>query len=426
LFLLIGVYLVQIRNGLVLAQLSLRMTSVDFKTLSLHLIGAFLLGACATAPYNPAELDSIPFRERAQTQVEGPVTVRAAVPGPEETRALFDLPLYEDAIQPVWLEVRNGTDSQIRYAPVGTDPEYFSPQEVAYVHRDRFSSEGKKKMNRYFYEMAMPRRIPPGETRSGFVFTHAHPGTKAFNVDLIGPSRDNDLSFTFFINVPGFAPDHSDADFKELYGPEQIRELTRDELRSEISAMNSQTRDASGKPQGAPINAVIIGEAEDVLQALIRSNWAETPRTEAELAADADYFFDRAADVVFRKNQSADGGRNELRFWLSPMRVEGSPVWMLQVTHHIGQGKGRAHLDPDIDDAAAFFLQDIWYGQSLARYGWAQGQGNVPYGSPKQTSTGATYFTSGYVAVMWLSGSAVSMLEAESLAWDMGPARDVR
>jgi hypothetical protein len=406
--------------------ISVPMKSDCVRVLVFSWFAALLLSACATAPYHPAEIDSVPFRDRAQTQAVGPVTVTAAVPGPEETRALFDLPLYEDGIQPVWLEVRNGTDSQIRYAPVGTDPDYFSPGEVAYVHRKGFSKEGKVRMNYYFYDMAMPRRIPAGETRSGFIFTHAHPGTKAFNVDLFGPRRENDLSFTFFIDVPGFAPDHSDAYFHELYSAEQIRELARDEFRSEIATMDFQTCDTSCQALGAPVNTVIIGEAEDVLQALIRAHWVETPRTDAELAADADYFYDRPADVVFRKNQSATGDRNELRFWLSPMRVEGTPVWFAQVTNFIGQGKGRAQLDPDLDDAAAFFLQDIWYGQGLARYGWVQGRGSVPYESPMQTSTGATYFTSGYVAVMWLSGQAVSMLKADALDWDVGPVGDVR
>jgi hypothetical protein len=390
------------------------------------LVAAIWLCACATAPYKPVALDSVPFRDRAQTQAEGPVTVTAAVPGPEETRALFDLPLYEDGIQPVWLEVRNGTDSQIRYAPVGTDRDYFSPEEVAYVHRGGFTKEGKVRMNYYFHEMAMPRRVPAGETRSGFIFTHAQPGTKAFNVDLFGPNRENDLSFTFFIDVPGFAPDHSDTYFHELYSAEQIRDLARDEFRTEIAGMDCQTCDASGQVLGTPVNAVVIGEAQVVLRALIRAHWVETPRTDAEMAADADHFYDRPADVVFRKNQSARGGRNELRFWLSPMRVEGTPVWLAQVTNFIGDGKGRSQLDPDLDDAAAFFLQDIWYGQGLARYGWVQGQGSVPYESPMQTSTGATYFTSGYMAVMWLSGMAVSMLDADALNWDVGPARDAR
>ncbi len=400
--------------------------SASIRALIVASSAALLLSACATMPYEPAELDSVSFRDRAQTQASGPVTVRAAVPGPEETRALFDLPLYDSGIQPVWLEIHNGTDSRIRYAPVGTDSEYFSPQEVAYVHRSGFSKEGKVKMNYYFYEMAMPRMIPPGERRSGFVFTHARPGTKAFNVDLFGPSHDNDLSFTFFIDVPGFEPDHSEVYYQELYTREQIRELSKDELRLGLAAEDFYTLDQAGQQQGLPINAVIIGDAQDVLQALIRSNWVETPRKDGDLVSKGEYFDGRVADVVFTKNQSATGDRNELQFWLSPLRAEGTPVWLVQVTHHIGHGKGRGQLDPDLDDAATFFLQDIWYGQGLARYGWARGTEQVAFEDAKRTFTGSEYFTSGFVVVMWLSGSPTSILDLDVLDWDIGPVKEIR
>jgi hypothetical protein len=126
---------------------------------------------------------------------------------------------------------------------------------------------------------------------------------------------------------------------------------------------------------------------------------------------------------VFTKNQSATGDRNELRFWLSPLRAEGTPVWLAQVTHYIGQGKGRGQLDPDLDDAATFFVQDIWYGQGLARYGWVQGPGQVAFEDEKQTFNGSEYFTSGYVVVMWLSGPTMSMLDVDALNWDIGPTK---
>ena len=278
-------------------------------------------------------------------------------------------------------------------------------------------------MNHYFYDMGMPRRIPPGESRSGFVFTHARPGTKAFNVDLFGASRDNDVSFTFFIDVPGFAPDHSEVYFDELYSAGQIRELDRAELRSELATMDLFTRDRSGQQPGAPINVIVVGEAQEVLQALIRANWIETTRTAAELAATAAYFFDRPADVVFTTNRDASGERNELQFWSSPMRTEGVPVWFAQVTHHIRQRKGRTQLDPDLDDAATFFVQDIWYGQGLARYGWVKGQGEVTFEDSRRTFAGAEYFTSGNLAVTWLTGETVSMLDVDKLGWDVGPVR---
>jgi hypothetical protein len=389
-----------------------------------HYLGILLLlSACAGVPYKPADVSSVPFQERAETQVSGLVEVTAAVPGPEETRALFDLPLYDSGIQPVWLKVRNGGDDWIRYAPVSLDREYFSGQEVAYVHKGAFSKEARKQMNHYFYDMGMPRRIPPGESRSGFVFTHAQPGTKAFNVDLFGASREQDLSFTFFINVPGFQPDHSEAYLGELYDPGEIRDFDRDSFRAELTVLDHQTRDSSGKALGLPINVVVIGEPEQVLQALIRANWVEKPRTAAEIAADQTYLFGRIADVVFRKKRTASGGNTELRFWLSPMREGGTPVWFVEVTHHVGGGRGQGELDPDLDDAAAYFLQDIWYGRGLDAYGWVRGQGRVPLDNPGQSFTGYRYFTEGYLAVMWLSGPALSMLELDELDWDEAPGR---
>jgi hypothetical protein len=407
-----------------------RIRFTDFRAHICASVAAVWLSACATAPFEPAALDSIPFRDRAQTQTMGPVTVHAAVPGPEETAALFNIPLYENGIQPVWLEVNNQTESQIRYAPVGTDPEYYSPQEVAYVHRSGFSKDAKARMTRYFYDMAMPRRIPAGESRSGFVFTHARPGTKSFNVDLFGSSRNNDVSFTFFVDVPGFEPDHSEAYFQELYTAEQIRDLDRDEFRNVLATADPHTLDRSGQRSGIPINVVIIGEAHDVLQALIRANWIETPRKDSESDSFEEYFDGRIADVVFRTNENSTGGRNEARFWLSRLREDGVPVWLAQVTHHIGRGKGsgkgQGQLDPDLDDAAAFFLQDIWYGQGLARYGWVRGRGEVTFDDVTQSGTDEKYYTSGYLVVTWLSGPAVSMLDVDALDWDAGPTRAAR
>lgn len=382
-----------------------------------------LLSACAGAPYKPAEVSSVPFQDRAQTQVGGSIQVTAAVPGAEETRALFDLPLYDSGIQPIWLKIDNGSDDWIRYAPVGTDREYFSGQEVAYVHKGAFSSDGRKQMNYYFHEMTMPRRIPPGESRSGFVFTHLQPGTKAFNVDIFGPSQEQDLAFTFFINVPGFQPDHSEAYFEELYDPGQIRDLDRESLKAELATMDHRSRDRSGQGLGLPINVVVVGHPEQVLQALIRANWVEEPRTSAELAADQAYLFGRIADVVFSKERTASGGRTELRFWLSPVREDGTPVWFVEVTHHVGGSRGQGDLDPDIDDAAAYFLQDLWYGQGLAAYGWLRGAGKAPFDNPGQSFAGDQFFTEGYLAVTWLSGTALSMLELVALDWDDAPGR---
>ena len=155
-----------------------------------------LVAACVNRPYLPASPDDMPFLERAQEASDGALTVRVAVPSREEADALFGLRLSDRGIQPVWVEIENEGDERVRFAPVGMDDDYFSPFEIAYMFRGGFSPDARRQMEARFHETAMTRRIEAGEVRSGFVFTHARPGTKIVNVDLYGT---RDQSFTFFL-----------------------------------------------------------------------------------------------------------------------------------------------------------------------------------------------------------------------------------
>jgi hypothetical protein len=92
-----------------------------------------------------------------------------------------------------------------------------------------------------------------------------------------------------------------------------------------------------------------------------------------------------------------------------------------QVLHFIGLGKNRRQLDPDLDDASTFFLQDLWYGQGVEQFGWVRGPAAGSFDEPHKTFTGAEYFSTGAMAVVWLSGPPVSMLEVQALNWDASP-----
>ncbi len=183
-----------------------------------------LLAACSTAPYKPTPLNVDSLRQRAEVQIFEPLTVKAAVPGAEESESLFGVPLYDNGVQPVWLEITNQGDENIRFAMVSVDPDYFSPLEVSYTLRKGFSKEARAAMDKRFHNSGITRFVEPGETVSGFVFTHLSPGTKSFNVDLFGVETMQ--NFAFFIQVPGFKPDHAEVDFKQLYSQDEIRELT--------------------------------------------------------------------------------------------------------------------------------------------------------------------------------------------------------
>lgn len=389
-----------------------------------------LLASCGTAPYKPAPLNVDALRQRAEVQVFEPLTVKAAVPGAGESEALFGVPLYDHDIQPVWLEITNRGDKRVRFALVSVDPDYYSPLEVSYTLKKGFSKKARAAMDERFHGSAITRFVQPGETVSGFVFTHLDPGTKSFNVDLFGTTtRQN---FAFFIQVPGFKPDHAEVDFEQLYTQDEIRELTTEGFRDSLGELPGYTANSDGGPDGLPVNAVIVGKGIDVLRALLRAGWYEST-VGSSLKTDSGqatyYLYGRKPDAVFRIQRNNSVDRNELRVWLAPMLVEGETVWLGQVTNFVGQRSYienvffGAHLDPDVDDARGFLLQNIWYSQGLQSFAWSDTGTQVLFDQPGTDYNGNPFFTDGFRVVLWLSGTPYSLLDTTRLDWDQESSR---
>jgi len=185
------------------------------------------------------------------------------------------------------------------------------------------------------------------------------------------------------------------------------------------------TSGAGGDESGLPINVVLVANGADLLHALLRSGWHENvpTRKAIELPRPQTYWRDRPPDAVFRKRRSNAGDRNELRLWLTPMRADGVDVWVAQAHHYVTDFLQLLSLDPDVDDASVYLLQSFWYGQSLEKYAWLDKGIAVPFSRPVFPFTGPHYFTDGYWLVMWISGSAVSMLDAKNADWDVPPIR---
>ena len=257
------------------------------------LVFSLLLASCGGRAFVHESLDSTDVRNRAESQSRGPVRVSAAVPGREETVAIFGIALYDQGIQPVWLEIENTGSEQIRYAPVSTDRLYFSPFEVAYKNRGGYSDEARVAMERRFNDLAMPRYVDPGETRSGFIFTHADFGAKGFNVDIFGPEEL--FSFTFLLRVPGFEPDYANIDFDSIYAAGEITDYVGDELYRALKSLPCCSEDENGNEDGEPVNIVLISEGPDLLRAMLRSNWIETSAQDAA---------SRGSNFLFGRNRT--------------------------------------------------------------------------------------------------------------------------
>jgi hypothetical protein len=373
---------------------------------------------CGGHAYVYEPVASIEIQGRAESQSDGAVRVSAAVPGREETAAIFGIDLYDQGIQPIWLEVENNGPEPVRYAMVSTDSDYFSPLEVAYKNRGGFSDEARIEMERRFNELVMPRYIDPGETRSGFVFSHADNGAKGFNVDLF--TSGDSMHFTFLLRVPGFVPDYANVDFESIYSPDQLTVVSDDQLREAIRGMPCCSADADGDAAAGAINVVLVGVGDDLLRALLRSHWIETSATEAAVS-EPDFLFGRQQDAIFRHNSKVDDSSYEIRLWLAPVLSGEVRIWVGQVRHFFAYGASISRIDPDVDHARNFALQSLVYGQSVEKLGWVAGTKIDPVASFWDNLLRPAFFTDGQRTVLWLSGEPFSFANITALDWDDAP-----
>ena len=376
------------------------------------------LAACGGRAYVYEPVETGTLLETAETQTKGPIQVTASVPGREETERIFGIDLYDQGIQPVWLQIENAGDRIVRYAPVSTDAEYFAPLEIAYMNRRGYSDEAQEAMNERFHGLAMPRYIHPGETGSGFVFTHADPGAKGFNVDVFGVGQA--YSFTFLLRVPGFEPDYARIDMQSLYSDEEIVDYEMDALQEPIRNLPCCSTDKRGEELGEPLNIVLIGQGEELLRALLRSGWRETSVEEAA-GLTPQFLYGREQDAIFRYETIGGDGFYELRFWKAPFRSGADDVYVGQARHFYRLIGSVTRLDADVDNARNFAIQKFFYGQAITSIAWTLGEEVVPASSFWDTLIRVSYFTDGYRIVLWLSAEPVSMFDLEIRRWDVPP-----
>jgi hypothetical protein len=389
-----------------------------------------ILAVFGCASFNPRPPEEVPFRERAQIKSEGNVRVTAAVPSADESRRLFGVSVYRRGVQPIWLKIENNDEDPVYFLPVGLDPDYFSPFEASYVNHFTYLTPVNDEMDRTFFKRRQGIRIAPGRARSGFIYTPVDEGTKAFNVVLVGEDH-NVRTFTFFIDVPGLRVDHNEVDWDSLYSENEIVSYDEEGLRKALESLPCCTTNKKGTELGDPLNLVVIGDGDEVFHAFIRAGWDETETIYATSAfktavsflfggryryspVSALYVYGRPQDVALQKTRETIHERNHLRLWLSPMRFEGKPVWVGQISRDIGVRFTTKTLlthkiDPDVDETRAFLLQDLWYSQGLLKFTLIKGVGAAPISEPRGNLTGDPYFTDGLRAVLWVSSDPVEI-----------------
>ncbi|MCK5553914.1 MAG: LssY C-terminal domain-containing protein, partial [Deltaproteobacteria bacterium] len=133
------------------------------------------------------------------------------------------------------------------------------------------------------------------------------------------------------------------------------------------------------------------------------------------------YLFRRPQDAAFRKTRKTTDERNHLRLWLSPMLYKGTRVWIGQVSRDIRVRYllNMYSIEPNVDEARTYILQNLWYSRGLMKYGYVKGVGRAPMSEPRENLNGDPYFTDGYRLVLWVSSEPISFDEVEFLAWEI-------
>lgn len=411
------------------------------------LAALLFLAACASAPTYHPDMPEGDWKSRAQSQQANGVEVTAAVPSARESRELFGMPLYKKGIQPVWLQIRNNRETVVNFLPVGLDPQYFSPLEVANTDlKDKKAADPKTLVDEFFLQQGIGvLAVEPGQTRSGFIFSKLDEGTKGFNVDIVGPADKKGIrdfnTFTFFIPVPGLNIDHYNVDWRNLYADDEWVDLDAAQLIDKIENMTCCVTDKKKKGSGDPVNLVVIGFPRDIYNAFIRAGWDETEtvtrassmKTIASFLSGGEYryspvsglyLFGRPQDVAFQKARDNIHERNHLRLWMSNFTFEGEPVFLGQISRDIGvrftsKTITTHKIDPDVDETREYLLENLAYSQALEKFAYVGGVGEVSFENPQGNLTGDPWFSDGYRVVLWVTSQPVAVDELQFVNWRM-------
>jgi hypothetical protein len=376
-----------------------------------------LTGACASSFERPAPVDDGPLRARAVTRTGDGIRVSAAVPSVDEARATFGVDLDQRGIQPLWLEIENGSERSFYFLPTGLDPEYFAPLEVAFLYQGPFHDEGKAALAEHLEALSFDSRSPilSGETVSGFVYANRADPSVMVNVDLIG--REWSDSIGLVVPVPGTeAAQQRMAALGGLYTESDVVEIDDEPaLRGALEELPCCAADPTGA-RSLPLNLVVIGKLDEWGPAFVGRSYRYAP-------ASPWHAFGRMQDLSGRRiSRWVAPQPHTLRLWLTPLRYQDQPIWVGQVSTGLGGrfavSEGTRRIEPDVDEARNDIVQDLLYSQALAKIGFIKGAGSVSAAEPARTLDGSSYQTDGLRAVLMFGDKAVSLAEVDFFDWE--------
>jgi len=424
-----------------------------FRCLSLILFFLICFSGCSV--YRPGSLEDVSISERVQTKEDSDVSVSVAVLSARESEQVFGVPLALKGIQPVWLNIENKCENPLLFLQHFVDPDYFSPQEAAYMSRlkvKRATGTNRilfflpdlifkpfqhlqsklilRKILADFHEKGVHNTlVEPGETVSGFMFVPYDEGTKKINVVLYQSNKK--VEFLFTVNVPGLRQDYLKRDFQNKFSEEDFVSLDEAGLHDWAESLPRATTNKSGKREGDPLNLIVAGELDTILSVFALAKWDETESLAFRSAwrmkraymkgnsyryspISSLFYGGRRHDVALQKTRGGIHERLHLRLWLTPMRFKEQPVWVGQVSRDIGirfttrTWNLMTHkIDPNVDDSREYVLGDLIHTSRTDHFGYVKGVEKAEKESSRKNLTGDSYFTDGFRLVVELSDTHI-------------------
>ncbi|MGY8683219.1 LssY C-terminal domain-containing protein [Bradyrhizobium sp. UFLA05-153] len=402
---------------------------------------AAMLAVVNSFGFSPDPGDTSTFMARAQQKSASGIKVDASALGESESRQFFGENLARRNIQPVWLSIENQTDDQLTFIPVATDPDYYSPYEVAYRFRGLMSFAANRARNEFFLSHQIANVLPAHSKTTGFMYGVLDAGIKYAHIVIAGPKRVE--TFEFALPVPGPKFVGTDIGTDTIYPGKKINDLDLESLRTTFAKQVCCTTNADDTRNGDPLNLVIVENRQSPIVPFISRGWHLA--RQLDFASDIEtarafifrdefltspvsplYVFNRREDFVLQKARSTINERVHARFWLTPYTFEGRRVWIGQVSRDIGVrlttqtwNLTTHKVAPDVDFDRAYMLQDMLLSGFVERYGYVDGVGAAPASAPRTNLTGDPYYTDGLRAVIFLSNQTAPLGNIERLPWNI-------
>ena len=374
------------------------------------------LGGCA-AWKAPERVDTAALRERAVSATAQDVRLSAAVLSADDSRQMFGADVNGTGVQPVWVEVENRTPYTLWLLRAGTDPDYFSPLEVAWSLHAPLAGATNAALDAHLEALSFKNPILSGATRAGILFTNPQRHTRLLNVDFLG--QRTMIAFTLFLPVPDAVPDEQARQMLvHLTDAPAVDYREPDAFRAALEQLPCCATGPNGMAAADPLNVVLIGTFADIAAAVTRRGF----RRDAQALDRTQQLFGRPPDAVVRKSGQGGVPANWMRVWVAPLRYQGQPVFLVQAGRPVGgrftvaEGKDLV-LHPDVDEARNLLIQDLLYSGGLAQLGFVAGVGSATVAQPRHSLAGTTYHTDGLRAVMFFATRPLALSDVRFLDW---------